>query len=543
MATVPAAPDTPFQNMALALSGGGFRAGAFHLGVLSVLHRLRLLDRVTVLSTVSGGTFTGAGYALALARGEDFPTFFRRFYAFLEANDLFRRAFHHLRTSTPDTPASSKCLIASVAQAYADTFFGDRLDRILAADTHLRELIINATEFTTGLSFRFQKSANDHAVFGNRNFPVPPEVARQVRLADVVAASSCFPGGFEPIRFPVDFNWPPDGRTGNRVPAGLPAQFQTPLPLMDGGIFDNQGIASVLLAARRTRGEVGLFIISDTDRVLNPLFAFPASLRPGWFTLRRVVWLAWLLFAVSCAAAGGLAWDLIVSVRQRGFHLLEDLFVHVIPLALPLGVIWVLLRLRHWLRTQILPRVPNVGVNIWQAVQNLSVSKAVDLVDVRLKSLYALAANVFMSRIRRLSYQNAYFDETYKEKTVANLIYELTPGRPHTKVPAWLLPSDAMQKVAADATAMATTLWFTKDTELPDLVACGQFTLCFNLLVYILRRYGDAPEAYPPAVREVFEQARRDWLELRTHPYQLLDAFRGAAPARDAGSQHPHTSS
>jgi predicted acylesterase/phospholipase RssA len=537
MATVPAAPDTPFQNMALALSGGGFRAGAFHLGVLSVLHRLWLLDRVTVLSTVSGGTFTGAGYALALARGEDFPAFFRHFYAFLEANDLFRRAFDHLRRSPPNTPARSRSLITAMAQAYADTFFGDRLDRILSADNHLRELIFNATEFTTGLSFRFEKSANSRAVFGNRNFPVPPEVARQLRVADVVAASSCFPGGFEPLRFPDDFNWPADGGTSNRVPAGLPAQFQKPLSLMDGGIYDNQGISSVLLAARRTRGEVGLFIISDTDRVLNPLFAYPADQPPDPLTLRETVVLAWGLFALSCTAAGGLAWHLIASLRERGLHPVEDVFGYFIPLLLPVGVIVSLVRLRSWLRRQILPRIPNVGVNVWHAVQNLTVSRTVDLVDLRLKSLYALTANVFMSRIRRLGYQNAYFDEKYKDRTVANLIYELTPGRPHTKVPAWLLPSDAMQKVAADATAMATTLWFTKNTELPDLVACGQFTLCFNLLAHIVRRHGDAPEAYPPAVREVFEQARRDWQELRTDPYHLLDAFRGAAPARDAGSQ------
>ena len=44
----------------LSLSGGGFRATAFHLGVLKRLRELRLLEEVDLLSTVSGGSIAGA---------------------------------------------------------------------------------------------------------------------------------------------------------------------------------------------------------------------------------------------------------------------------------------------------------------------------------------------------------------------------------------------------------------------------------------------------------------------------------------------------
>lgn len=47
-------------KLGLALSGGGFRASAFHLGVLKRLRELRVLHEVDVLSTVSGGSITGA---------------------------------------------------------------------------------------------------------------------------------------------------------------------------------------------------------------------------------------------------------------------------------------------------------------------------------------------------------------------------------------------------------------------------------------------------------------------------------------------------
>src|SRR4029079_19185477 len=50
----------------LALSGGGFRASFFHIGVLARLAELRLLRDVQVISTVSGGSIVGAAYYLRL---------------------------------------------------------------------------------------------------------------------------------------------------------------------------------------------------------------------------------------------------------------------------------------------------------------------------------------------------------------------------------------------------------------------------------------------------------------------------------------------
>ena len=51
------------RNVGLALSGGGSRAIAFHLGCLRALHDLDLLNRVQVISSVSGGSVISAMYA------------------------------------------------------------------------------------------------------------------------------------------------------------------------------------------------------------------------------------------------------------------------------------------------------------------------------------------------------------------------------------------------------------------------------------------------------------------------------------------------
>ena len=50
----------------LALSGGGFRASLFHVGVLARLAELDQLRHVEVLSCVSGGSIVGAHYYLLL---------------------------------------------------------------------------------------------------------------------------------------------------------------------------------------------------------------------------------------------------------------------------------------------------------------------------------------------------------------------------------------------------------------------------------------------------------------------------------------------
>jgi NTE family protein len=50
-------------KIGLALSGGGSRAIAFHLGCLRALHDRGILDKVGVLSGVSGGSVIAALYA------------------------------------------------------------------------------------------------------------------------------------------------------------------------------------------------------------------------------------------------------------------------------------------------------------------------------------------------------------------------------------------------------------------------------------------------------------------------------------------------
>ena len=61
--------ETAFLGkVGLALSGGGFRASLFHIGVLAKLAELDVLRHVEVLSCVSGGSIIGAHYYLEMRK-------------------------------------------------------------------------------------------------------------------------------------------------------------------------------------------------------------------------------------------------------------------------------------------------------------------------------------------------------------------------------------------------------------------------------------------------------------------------------------------
>ena len=61
-----------FRRIGLALSGGGVQAATFHMGVLRRLAAEALLERVSVISTVSGGSLVTA--AIMAEAGMKWPS-------------------------------------------------------------------------------------------------------------------------------------------------------------------------------------------------------------------------------------------------------------------------------------------------------------------------------------------------------------------------------------------------------------------------------------------------------------------------------------
>ncbi|MBF0107746.1 MAG: patatin-like phospholipase family protein [Magnetococcales bacterium] len=277
--------ETAFSGkIGLALSGGGFRASLFHIGVLARLAELDLLRRLDCISCVSGGSIIGAHYYLELRHllqskadgaithqdyidlvdrvAKDFLAGVQRNPRTLVAANLFANlkmmfSKNYSRT-TRLGELYEKELFARVADEGRDRprFMSDLKITPLNAkgarenDFSPREqnwlrcnkvpiLSLNATTLNTGHNWQFTASwmgeppgGIDCEVDANYRlrrmyYEQAPEPFKKIRLGEAVAASSCVPGLFEPVT--LDKLYP-----------------DKTVRLVDGGVHDNQG-AGVLL--------------------------------------------------------------------------------------------------------------------------------------------------------------------------------------------------------------------------------------------------------------------------------------------------------
>jgi predicted acylesterase/phospholipase RssA len=518
----------PLGDLALSFSGGGYRAAAFHLGALRILQRVGLLRDVVALSTVSGGTIVGASWVLSVVRGRPFAEWDAAFAGYLKQNNVISEALERLTSRREHGHPGYPSLIRSAARIYAlPNLFGDaRMAEIVvpnqpasADQPRFREVIFNSTEFRTGVDFRFRRSHNPLARVGNGNLRVPREVAERVRVADAVAASSCFPGGFEPFLFPQQFAWPQDMPL-EQVEEALGPRFKGGVPLMDGGIWDNQGVDSLLLASDRSNAAT--LFVSDVAGRNNDIYNYPSPGRRGFLTLRMASWLGLVLLAasaVSSALLGMAGWE-AWSGGQRGLRFFLE---YGLPLVFCVVVVGVLVWTRFLLADLQKRLKETVQIeDVWKDVAKLTVREALMLVELRVGSLLALTSTVFMKRIRGLIFGDVTHDPAYQGKWMANFIYALELNWPKLweKYP-WLRPSAALRKLAREAEAFPTTLWFDDPAQCDMVIRAGEVTACYILLKYILENHEEGLQHPQSPVAKLYARLRQEW-----------DVFNGAAAAR-----------
>ncbi|MBN1397502.1 MAG: patatin-like phospholipase family protein [Bacteroidetes bacterium] len=505
----------PAQNrtagIALCLSGGGYRAATFHLGVLAYLNRLQLLQQVEILSTVSGGTLAGLAYARSLKKKTGFEQFYSDFTNFLLKTNLIKLSFSKIGNKS-SCALGYKNLITSISDIYDKYLFsGDQFNIFWHKPSiHLQEIIFNTTEFRTGIDFRFQKSKNTLARMGNGNVNISLRDAQKIRLADIAAASSCFPGGFEPLAFPHDFKWP-----GNKIPDSLAEKFEKALPIMDGGIYDNQGVDAALLAIQRCRNKIGMFIISDTDKNNEEIFSYPEIKNNRSLSLSIVNKLLLTLMLLSAFSSIALITNLIALINQTGITILS-LFIYGFPAVVLGSLAYFIYWLRKKVKNEVLDRIPQIRLAAWKEIKHLTIDQVIDMAELRIRSLFALAGSVFMKRIRSLVFAHVYKNPGYENKRVSNLIYELDGSKKYRTL--WLKPSDKMQKNTCAAANMPTVLWFDDPADLSRLIACGEYTICYNLIDFILRIDKNHKAKYP----YWFKQAVEDWKSFEQDPLMMI---------------------
>ncbi len=250
------------RKIGLALSGGGFRASIFHLGVIRRLEELGIMKEVDVISAVSGGSIIAAYYVVEMEQRlriwRDDPTFkpqeldskrleFHQEIAgsFFDALDnnlrvralVFSPLYHPLLWIRSLWPGYSR---SDLLQKEYDRWLYhnnsvDELPATIPEDNPPRErfiygpkLIMNTTSLLSGKLVPYFRLP----VTSDRQMGQVHENA--LRLSQVVGASSCVPVVFPPVKIAGD-------------------------TLVDGGVADNQGVMSLM------KEECNVLIVSDAS--------------------------------------------------------------------------------------------------------------------------------------------------------------------------------------------------------------------------------------------------------------------------------------
>ena len=221
------------KRVGLALSGGGFRAAAFHLGVFRKLEALGLLDKLDLLSCVSGGSI--AGGFLAANWG---------------ATDVLDRLEIYLKTRSIAVssvlggifdPFESR--LDKLADSYESDLFGKRK---LASLSGGPRIYFNTTNLSTGNLFFFVAGGGKPEEMGEWELGQQP--APDFKISKAVAASSAFPPVFPPLKVKEkDF----------------PSAQVEYVTLTDGGVYDNLGVNPLLL---RDRNPLDYALVSDAGK-------------------------------------------------------------------------------------------------------------------------------------------------------------------------------------------------------------------------------------------------------------------------------------
>lgn len=255
------------QLLAVALSGGGIRAMAFHLGVLKYLAERGLLERISKLSSVSGGSLLVGlilhHHGMRWPSSKEFlvntyPSMRRR----LCTDNLLVGAFKAV-----SNPFNWRFLIsrANLLAKAIESVWGitDKVSDL----PNFPEISLNGTTAENGKRFRFKNDSMGDYTLG---YAKP----QGFRLADAMAMSAAVPGVFGPLAVDASsFKWERRISYGASIETlqAVPANFSK-LHLYDGGVYDNLGLEPLFDCATQApkAGIEGCFIlVSDAGAVLT----------------------------------------------------------------------------------------------------------------------------------------------------------------------------------------------------------------------------------------------------------------------------------
>jgi NTE family protein len=276
----PATPRDP--PLALAFSGGGFRATLTALGTLRFLADAGLLPQVRYVSSVSGGSLANGLFA---CRYEDLAA---KDFGPEALDDILIWPFVERITADSLSIALLLNIWRVLASGTRTDLLASFFDKWFLDGRRLEDLspecrfIFNAANLTTGVRFGFERD-----VLGDWAMGLASTEGTGIRVAQAAASSAAVPGAFAPFVVKgVDFPCA-RGRTAM---------------LLDGGAYDNSGLEAVddlpealLVAVNaggmfRTGAWGGVPIVRDLQRASSLLYRQSTALRRREMVERFTAW-------------------------------------------------------------------------------------------------------------------------------------------------------------------------------------------------------------------------------------------------------------
>lgn len=552
----------PFKGIGLCFSGGGYRATFYSLGIVSYLNEVQfedkpLLEEVQAMSSVSGGTLLAVAYAkMAQELKTDFKTFFKTFYdTFTPENDtLLETAINKLEDDTvwKANEHKTRSLINAFALVYAemDVFKGDFSLFETPTSKHLKQVCFNATDFSFGLTYRFQNDGD----FGSA--PLDNAFVKalrpKIKLGDVIASSSCFPLGFEPLLFPDDYF--KDQKDENYQKLKSLKRFENGVGIMDGGIADNQGIGSMMLINGRMKGALNLIIVNDVGSFKMKPWQQDDSYTKKGPSIKQFLAKALSYFKIKALyiilILIGLA--LIILNSMHVFNTCNEcvlpVFYIIGSILMGIGLTLTFLGGLATIATKLVKakiaslfrkNVPEVLLDDIITFKKLDIGLVQQMLTNRLTSTVKMVNDVFLKQLRRLNYDLFYSKSSLIHKRITTTVYKLngqetaySGGTPKYNEPIKPAPSSLLKDVCLTASETPTTLWWDKEDILKNrmdtLIACGQFTLCYELMEYIieLRNSKHDLDLDFDALDEVDNQLKKHWIAFNKDPFFLVKALK-----------------
>ena len=258
-------------KIGLALSGGGTRAGVFHAGILKAMATRKLLDKISFISSVSGGSIV---IGLILIHNN---------YRWPTNQEYLDKIFPKIEEYFTQFNLQRKVIIQLIMKPYnfwkRNMIIRDIFHDTVGITGNLQDLpdyprwSINANTFESGKSWRFSKQHMGDYLIGYVDAPEFP-------LADAIAISASFPYLIPAYELDLrKYQW----LKYKSFESDETTKIDTPIKkihLQDGGMYENTGVEALFEHwPSSLRNGINALIISDASA--------PLSLSYDFFRTRR----------------------------------------------------------------------------------------------------------------------------------------------------------------------------------------------------------------------------------------------------------------